>query len=58
MDMSEVSVGEYRLTAIMEYGAGGSQQEQIALRVSEVGGQKTVEVIDVKAIGGPVRIEL
>jgi hypothetical protein len=56
--MSDVTVGEYRLTAIMEYGAGGSEQQQIGLRVSEVGGQKTVEVIDVKAIGGPVKIEL
>ncbi len=58
LDMSDVSVGEYRLTAIMEYGAGGSTQQQMALQVSEVGGQKRVVVIGLEAIGGLVKIEL
>jgi len=57
LDMSEVSVGLYHLTADFAYGAGGSVQKQIVLKVSEVGGQKMVEVVG-EAIGGPVRIEL
>ena len=42
----------------MEYGEGGSEQKQIALVVTEVGGQKEVKVVNMEAIGGPVKIEL
>jgi len=56
LDMSEATPGEYLLTAVLEYGAGDSEQKQIVLTVTEVGGQKSVEVTE--AIGEPVRIEL
>jgi hypothetical protein len=59
LDLSDVSPGVYRLTAILEHDKGGpSVQAQKVLRVSNVGGRIEVTPMDADGFGGTTRIEL
>jgi len=58
LDISDSLPGEYRLTAILEYGMGGSAQVQKGIAIKEQNGQKTIEFIGLDAYGGVTVIEL
>jgi len=59
LDLTDVSPGLYRLTAILEHDKGGlSVQAQKMLRVTNVGGQIEVTPMDADGFGGTTRIEL
>ena len=58
LDVSGIAPGEYRLTAILEYGVGGSAQIQKGIAISEKDGLKSVDFIGLDDRGGVVPIEL
>ncbi len=58
LDIKDLSPGLYRLTAILEYGMGGSVQTQKGIEIKEENGQKVVTVLDLNEHGGEVNIRL
>jgi hypothetical protein len=58
MDIADVAAGIYRLTVILEHDKGSAVQSQKAIRIVDENGSKTVEVLDVDAIGGKTVIDL
>ncbi|UCD52166.1 MAG: hypothetical protein JSW27_05915, partial [Phycisphaerales bacterium] len=58
MDIANVAAGIYRLTVILEHDKGSAVQSQKAIRIRDENGAKTVEVLDVDAIGGKTVIDL
>jgi len=58
MDLADVAAGIYRLTVILEHDKGSAVQSQKAIRIIDENGAKTVEVLDVDAIGGTTVIDL
>jgi len=58
LDVSAVPAGTYRVTAVMQYAQGAVAQRQTAIRITDEGGTKSVEVISLDAVGGPTQIQL
>lgn len=58
LDISDLTDGFYRLTAILEYGMGGSAQVQKGIEIVEENGQKVVRTVDLDEHGGEVDIRL
>jgi hypothetical protein len=58
LDISDVAPGDYRLTAILEYGLGGSAQVQKGIAIRERNGQKTIDFIGLDDRGGEIDIRL
>ena len=50
LDVTDVTAGVYRLTAILEHGQGQTVQDQRGIEVVEEGGQKVVKLL------GPNRV--
>jgi hypothetical protein len=48
LDVADVLPGQYRLTAIFDYGIGLSEQVQKAIKVTEENGRKVVEMEELK----------
>lgn len=58
LDVASVPEGVYYVTVALEYGGGASAQRQAAIRISDGGGNRSVEIITLDAVGGPTRIQL
>ncbi len=58
LDVSTLTPGDYRLTAILEYDQGGNAQRQAAFRVADEGGTKSVQQVGLEDVGGPTIIRL
>jgi len=58
LDVSSVPAGTYYVTAVMQYARGAVAQRQTAVRISDEGGAKSVEVVSLDTVGGPTQIQL
>ncbi len=58
LDVSSVPAGTYYVTAVMQYAQGAVAQRQTAVRISDEGGAKSVEVVSLDTVGGPTQIQL
>lgn len=58
LDVASVPPGTYYLTAVLQYAGGATAQRQEAIRITEEGGRKVVELISLDNVGGPTQIQL
>jgi hypothetical protein len=56
LDVSNVAVGLYRLTAVLEWPGGSSKQKQIAIEVQDGPTGKVANVLSMDRINGPVEV--
>lgn len=59
LDVASVPAGRtYYVTAVFQYAGGATAQRQVAIRIVDEGGKKSVEYLSLTDVGGPIRIQL